>query len=289
MRIDERTLTELTVRSQDLQADALRDARANLADLADLRADRNGGALPDAEQRAAYNCNRRTLLARLGLGGGALATRGMVAGGLGGALVAILGKPALAQAPLDVQMLNTASSLENLAVATYQAALSLPFIANGNKVVVAFAQTTMKQHNEHSAAFNAQAKTLGGKEQTAPNSKFGPVVEQAKPTLKTPLDVVRLAAVLEEVAADTYLTNLTQFGDTKSKEIMGSVLGVEVQHLAILKAVEALLAANAPQFIAIPTNLATLPAAAGSVGFKDGAFLNPEAATVAAPETGAVR
>lgn len=288
MRIDDRSLAGLLTESQDLQSDALRGAKATLPDLADLRAER-GDARPEPEQIAAYDLSRRGLMHKLGLTGSGIAARGFLATGIGAALVSIVGRPAAADEALDVQMLNTASSLENLAVATYQAALGLDFIKNGNKTIVAFAETTMKQHAEHSAAFNAQAKTLGGKEQTAPNPKFLAVVEAAKPKLKAPLDVVGLAAALEEVAADTYLTNLTNFTDTKSKEIMGSVMGVEVQHLAVLKAVEALLKGGADALVAVPTDLAKLPAAAGSVGFKDGAFLTPAPETVADPSTGATK
>lgn len=288
MRIDDRSLLDLTEKAADLQSDALKGAKAVLPDLADIRAER-GDARPDPDQMASYDLSRRGLLHKLGLTGGGVAARGLVATGIGGALVSILGRPAAADTALDIQMLNTASSLENLAVATYEAALGLDFIKNGNKTVVAFAQTTMKQHAEHSAAFNAQAKVLGGKEQTAPNPKFLAVVEKAKPTLKAPLDVVGLAAALEEVAADTYLTNLTQFDDKKSKEVMGSVLGVEVQHLAILKAVEALLKADAAELVAVPTDLGKLPAAAGSVGFKDGAFLTTAPETIADPTSGAVK
>lgn len=288
LRIDDRSLAGLLTESQDLQSDALKGAKSALPDLADLRADR-GNTLPDPQQIAEYNLSRRGLLQRLGLTGGGLAARGFLATGIGAALVSIVGRPAAANEDMDVQMLNTASSLENLAVATYGVALTLPFIKDGNKTVVAFAETTMKQHAEHGAAFNAQAKALGGKEQTAPNAKFLAVVEQAKPNLKGPLDVVGLAAALEEVASDTYLTNLTNFGDAKSKEIMGSVMGVEVQHLAILKAVEALLKGGGEALVAIPTDLAKLPAAAGSVGFKDGAFLTTAPETIADPSTGAVK
>lgn len=288
MRIDDRSLLDLTEKAADLQSDALKGAKAVLPDLADIRAER-GDARPNPDQMASYDLSRRGLLHKLGLTGGGVAARGLVATGIGGALVSILGRPASADTALDIQMLNTASSLENLAVATYEAALGLDFIKNGNKTVVAFAQTTMKQHAEHGAAFNSQAKALGGKEQTAPNPKFLAVVEKAKPTLKGPLDVVGLAAALEEVASDTYLTNLTQFEDKKAKEIMGSVMGVEVQHLAILKAVEALLKGGGEALVAVPTDLGKLPAAAGSVGFKDGAFLTTAPETIADPTSGAVK
>lgn len=289
MQIDDRSLREFTERSQDLQTDALRGSRSAVADLADLRADRRGNDLPDPDQLAAYDLARRGVLQRLGLVGAGAATKAMWAGGIGSALVALLGRPASANEALDLQMLNTASSLENLAVATYEAALGLDFIKNGNKTIVAFAKTTMSQHAEHSAAFNAQAVALGGKEQTGTNTKFTPIVEAAKPKLKSPLDVVQLAATLEEVAAETYLVDLPDFVDKKSVAIMGSVLGVEVQHLATLKAVEALLMADAESLVAVPTDLAKLPAAAGSVGFKDGAFLEPTTDTVAPPESGAVQ
>lgn len=288
MRIDDRSLLELTEHSSDLQSDALKDAKAALPDLADLRAERKG-ALPEPEQIASYNMSRRGLLEKLGLTGGGVAARGLVGTGIGAALVGILGRPAAADQALDIQILQTAASLENLAVATYDAALGLPFIKNGNKTVVAFAQTTMKQHDEHAAAFNAQAKALGGKEQTGPNPKFLKVVEDAKPNLKGPLDVVGLAAALEEVASDTYLFDLQQFADKKSMEIMGSVMGVEVQHLATLKAVEALLKGGGEALVAVPTDLAKLPAAAGSVGFKDGAFLTTSEETIADPQSGAVK
>lgn len=294
MSIDDRSLRGLIEESEDLQSDALRDARAAIPDLQDLRSDRRGER-PEPDQLRAFNASRRSLLTKLGVGGGGLAARGLLAGTFGTAFTAILARPAAADEALDIQMLNTASALENLAVATYDAALGLDFIKNGNKTIIAFAETTKKQHAEHGEAFNNQAVALGGKKQTAPHPDFLKVVEQTKPTLKSPLDVVKLAASLEEVASDTYLSNLTQFADSRSKEIMGSVLGVEVQHLTILKAVEALLGAGAEELVAVPTNLPKLPAVAGSVGFLDGAFLTLNEGrtllkeTVAEPKSGAVK
>lgn len=268
MRIDERRLNELMVESQDLQADALRDSKRNLADLADIREERRGDEV-DPVQIEQFNEHRRSLVEGFGFSGGKLATGGLLVGGFGAALGALLATPAAADQNLDIQILQTASSLEILAVATYDAALTLDFIKNGNKVVKAFAETTRKQHDEHNKAFQAQTKVLGGKERTTPNPKYTPVVEQAKPTLKSPLDVVKLAATLERVARDTYVSDMVQFSDKKSLSIMASVQGVETQHLAILRAVQALIEGGAPELIAIPTDIAKLPAAAGSVGFPE--------------------
>lgn len=287
MTIDDRRLEELLEESQDLQVDAIRGVKASIPDLRDLARDR-GQIRPDPETLARYDAGRRGVLRSIGLGGGAFAARGAVAGGIGAALTALLARPAAADEALDVQMLQTASSLESLAVATYQAALGLPFIKDGNKVVVAFAETTMSQHNEHKMAFQAQTEALGGKPQDMPNPTYKAVVDKAVPTLKAPLDVVTLAATLEKVATDTYLIDLTMFDDVKSKEIMGSVMGVEAQHLSTLRAVGALLEAGADQLIAIPTDLAALPAAAGSVAFPE-AFETTTKDSVAPPESGAVK
>lgn len=201
-------------------------------------------------------------------------------------VAAIVMSPTQASTPVDIQIFQTAASLENLAVATYGAALQLPFVAD-NAVISTFAETTMMQHAEHGAAFNAQAEALGGARQEATNPKYTPVVEQARPTLTDPLAVVNLAATLEEVAQDTYLANLTLLTDgNMMRTLMASVLGVETQHLATLRAVRALLEAGLPQLIAIPTDLAPLPAAAGSVAFPD-PFVQPNLASP--PEEGAVQ
>jgi hypothetical protein len=214
----------------------------------------------------------------------------LIAGGFGAMFAGLLAAPAYADTPLDVQVLQTASSLERLAVNTYAAALTLPFISGGNAVVKKFAQTTMKQHDEHRQAFQAQTKTLGGKAQDQPNPKFQKVVTAAAPGLKAPGDVVKLATSLEKVATDTYLVNLTLLSDMTSKQIMGSIMGVECQHLATLRAVGALLAGGAPQLIKIPigADLGKLPAAAGSVAFPDALEIT-DPALIADPKTGAVK
>ena len=285
--IDDRSLNELIVESQDLQADALRDSTAALPALTELREARRGQDV-NVDEIARYNTSRRGVLRSLGIGAGGVAGRGLLAGGFGAVLAGLLAPPARADKPLDVQILQTASSLEILAVATYQAALGLDFIKNGNPVVVKFAQTTMMQHDEHRKAFQAQSKALGGKEQTQPNAKFLTVVEQAKPTLKTPVDVVTLAETLETVATQTYLLNTTQLDDTTSKQLMASVMGVETQHAATLRAVKALLEGGAPELIKVPigADVAKLPAAAGSVAFPE-AF--EPVTTVAEPTSGAVK
>ncbi|CAN5654653.1 hypothetical protein BH10ACT1_BH10ACT1_34300 [soil metagenome] len=286
MTVDDRALHGLIVESQDLQADALRDMKGKLADVAELSHDRGRTAL-DVDALENFNSGRRTALRNGGLGMGAFAARGLVAGGIGAALTSILASPASAQdGGVDVQILQTAASLENLAVATYGAALTLPFIKDGNAVVKKFAETTMGQHKEHGEAFNAMAKTLKGAEQTKTNPKYQKVVDDALPTLTDPAKVVDLAMALEQVATETYVANIALLDDKDTKALFGSVMGVESQHLATLRAVAALLAGGGAALIAIPTDVAKLPAAAGSVAFPK-SFEPTDMASP--PEEGAVK
>ena len=99
---------------------------------------------------------------------------------------------------------------------------------------------------------------------------------------------MKLAAILEQVATETYLNDLANFTDTKARSLVASVMGVECQHLATLRAVGALLEGGAPELLKIPlgAEVAKLPAAAGSVAFPD-AF---EGVTKASPaDEGAVQ
>ncbi len=208
----------------------------------------------------------------------------------------LVAAPARSDQALDVQILQTASSLEQLAVDTYGAVLTgnlggiaaLPGTAG--EVLRTFVTTTMMQHDEHRRAFQDRTRLLGGPEQSAPHPGFQAVVDRRVPTLTSPVDVVDLAAILEKVATDTYLLNLTALEDSRSKEVMASVMGVEAQHLASLRLLSALFEADAPQLIKIPigADLAKLPKAAGSVAFPDAlANLNPPD-LIADPASGAV-
>lgn len=282
--LNEPALKGLIEESQDLHSDAMREVKPALAGLTELRHDAPTEPL-DTATIARINDERRTSSHRTGA---SLAGAGLLSTGIGAALVGLLASPASADEAMDIQMLQTATSLELLAVATYAAALELPFIANGNAVVKTFAETTMTQHKEHGEAFAASTKALGGTEQTNPNAKYLAVVEETKPTLAAPGDVVTLASTLEEVATDTYLANLAMLSDSDAKALFASIMGVECQHLATLRAVGALLAGGdaGVALIAIPTDVAALPAAAGSVAFPE-PFEEPDLASP--PAEGAVK
>jgi rubrerythrin len=283
LSIDERALKELVTESEDLQFDALRDMKSQVAELQETAFERRKDPVNEEEIRR-YNASRRSFLQRLGVTSGGLAGKGLMAGGFGAALAAFVARPAGADTALDIQILQTASGLETLAVATYDAALGLDFIKNGNKVVVAFAETTKKQHDEHGMAFKAQTTALGGQEQSTPHPGGQKIVNDALPGLTDPLKVVQLAEQLETIATQTYLENTAVLEDSVSKQLMATVMGVETQHAAVLRAVAALLEGGAPELIAIPVDPGKLPAAAGSVATPEA--IEPSANALP-PESGA--
>jgi hypothetical protein len=225
-----------------------------------------------------------------------VAARALAYGGLSTLLPGLLADAAAGDQALDVQILQTASSLEQLVVDTYNDVLTrnLGDLAGAPGTAAEFLRTfvtaTMMHHNEHKRAFQDQTRLLGAPEQSAPNPRFQGVVERRVPTLRTPNDVVELAAILEKVATDTYLLNLTLLEDTRSMALMAAVMGVEAQHLATLRLVGGLLEADAPQLVKVPigADVANLPRVAGSVAFPDAlAELNPPD-LVADPPSGAV-
>jgi Ferritin-like domain len=279
MSTDPRALAELLEESQDLHADAMRPTHAALDELVELH---HSSSDEDLGANVAFHEEQQRNL-RSSLGGATLLG---AAGGL--ALVGVLASAAGASSSKDVQALQTAASIENLAVATYKTALTLPYIggATANGVITKFAQVTMGQHVQHADAFNSAVKSLGGKAQTKPDPAFVPVVNKAVKGLtgvtaaQGALGVVGLALELENIAAETYIKDTTLVSSTSNKALFASIMGIEAQHVAVLLAVQALLKAGAPQLISLsePATVTALPAVAGSVGFPNAFYKTNSAA-----------
>jgi hypothetical protein len=278
MNVDPRALTELLEESQDLQADALRPTRDTLDEL--VEAHHESESLDPRENVEFHEGHKQGVFSSLA-GAPLLAA----AGGL--TLVGVLASAASAASSQDIQILQTAASIENLAVATYKTALTLPYIgsSSANAVVNKFARVTMNQHAQHADAFNAAARALGGKSQTKPDPAFVPVVNKAVASLsgasaaQGTLGVVGLALELENIAAETYVKDTVLVKSSSNKGLFASIMGVEAQHVAVLLAVQALLKAGAPQLISLdPGTAAKLPAVAGSVGFPNAFYKTNSAA-----------
>lgn len=279
---------ELIEESQDLQVDAMRAAQEPLDAIVEAGQERRS-TKEYAEQVRETQARQREFSAS----GAGLLGLGVAAGAVG--LMAAAASPAFADVNADIMAMQTAASLENLAVFTYKTALTLPYLQTSDraiKTVAAFATITMGQHAEHGKAFNARVVALGGKEQTNTNPKYTPIVEGMVPKLKNggPLDVVGLAIILEDVATSTYVKSIETVSDPQVRLLFGSIVGVEAQHLATLYAVQALLKGGGASLITVKatggaTDAAALPAAAGSVGFPE-AFKKTDLASP--PSEGAV-
>jgi rubrerythrin len=282
VEFDENALGGLIEESQDTHADALRAAQEPLRDMVDLGHEaRAEGRLDGDESRAFARENRQRLSTTAKRVGGLLGATGVIA-----AIADFIGSPAFASSGTDVQVLQTASSIEVLAISTYKTALTLPYIggSEANGVIKAFATTTMQQHTDHLAAFQSATTALGGAKQDSPDPAFVPVVNSAVKTITKAsaasgaLLVVGLALELENIAAETYVNNMSLLSDANAKKVTASIMGVEAQHVAILNAVQALLKAGASADIALPPPAAKLPAAAGSVGFPNAFYSTSSAA-----------
>jgi len=263
--LDETAFADLLEQSQDLHHDAMRATHEALDEVVELGHERRANGGEDPEQSAAFAAENSRRI-ETAFGGKMLA-----AVGAGTALAALVGSTAFASQSTDVQILQTAASIEVLAVATYTKALTLPFIggSSANPVITKFAQTTKAQHAQHQQAFNAAVTNLGGKPQNNPDPVLLKVVQAAEPGLTSAGPVVSLALELEEGAAQTYVNDCSLLTDDAARKTTASIMGVEAQHAAVLLAVQALINGGAPQLIALPPNVAQLPSAAGSVGFPD--------------------
>jgi Ferritin-like domain len=262
-------MRSLIEESADTHSDAMRTTNSGLAEVVEQGLDRQATGGYDPDETRAYHIERRRLLANSLKGVGAFAG---TAFGVG--LFEMFTQPAFADSTMDIQAGQTAASIENLAVKVYGVAAGLSFMKNipapAGPTVTVFVNQTIMQHTQHAQAFNAAVMTLGGKTQSGIDMPvYNGVVVPALPTLKTPLDVVKFAAVLENAAAETYAAETAAVSDKNLRNTFASIMGVEAQHVAVLNAVAALLGANAPQLITIPPPAGMLPAAAGSVGFPN--------------------
>jgi hypothetical protein len=227
---------------------------------------------------------RRQLLKAGAAGCGILVAGGFL-GPMRSALAGLAGDRAEAQHDLEVQIFQTAASLENVTIAAYARALELPFISSA-ATVANFIDAARGHHVEHRDAFNAQAEALGGARQDAANPKYSTIVEAALPSVSNAAAVVDLAAALEQAAGDTYLADIARLDDPAARALMASVMGVEVQHVAVLRTVAALFAAGVPDLVAVPRDVLRLPASVGTVASPE-PFATPDQASP--PEEGAVR
>jgi rubrerythrin len=167
--------------------------------------------------------DRRSLFtrgAKLALSGTTVALLAGIGGG------AVLRSANAATMSADIDTLNVALGLEHEAIAAYQVGAESGLLSKGVLGVAVGFQSDHKQHRDVLMKTIAQ---LGGKPVADMKHKF-PVEK-----LKKEADVLRFALGLEMGAASAYLSTIPGFENRELAQAAASILGVETQHVAILK------------------------------------------------------
>ena len=158
----------------------------------------------------------------------------------------------------DLAVAGLAVGLENLAVKTYQTALTAAAAGKLGTVppaVATFATTVMAQHKDHAGAWNAVLKSAGRPALTGVDTTVDTAVVQPGLAKVTNVgELASLALTLEDVAAATYLNGMQNALKMSSAiKIAASIQPVEMMHAAILN----LLLGNYP----VPNGFATVTGA----------------------------
>ena len=137
----------------------------------------------------------------------------------------------------DVEVAKVAAGLEVLAVNTYKAALDAATAGKLGEVPPAvgeYVKTAMGHHQEHLDAWNKVITGADGEEVTEPNAKLKPTVDAEFAKVKDVAGAAKLALMLEDIAAQTYLKVLPTLKSKDAIKLAGSIQAVDQQHQAIL-------------------------------------------------------
>ena len=130
--------------------------------------------------------------------------------------------------------------LENLAIDTYDALLvtaSAGKVGAVPAVVGAIVTTARTQHVEHLAVWNEVLRAAGKPEVTTPDAGLKPTVDSMLAQVTDVEGAARLALLLEEILADTYLKSIPTLLDKASVQAAAQILATDQQHQVLLRLV----------------------------------------------------
>jgi len=142
-----------------------------------------------------------------------------------------------AQAGGDAKIAALAASLEVLAVDTYKAALTAATAGKLGTVpaaVATFVQTAMGQHQQALDAWNSVLKAAGQPTVSTPPASLKATVDQQFALVKDATGAAKLALLLEQTAADTYLGAISSLTSKEAITMAGALQIVDQEHAAIL-------------------------------------------------------
>lgn len=179
---------------------------------------------------------------------------------------------AASEAPLDVQVLQTAAALENLAVTSYTSAAGMPFVVAGSAGLRALIQRDKAHHAAHAQAFNQAVAKAGGAPQHAADPRYAASVAQRLAAIQDPSSLTGLLNELEGIIAQscTRYASIAVGGAVRS--LFVNVASVEAQHSAELLIVRTLLDGGHREPGATAADARAMPAAAGTVGIPQAMY-----------------
>ena len=239
--VSEAELASMTHDLEDAHHETLPSMRESLAEWSESSADVREGFT----RLVSTPSSRRAFL----VGGGAVLGGVALAGsGLGSGLAAAATRRG-SMAPASVSAQNAqkltgdlavvalAASLENLAVATYQAGIDAATqgkLGDVPPAVVTFAQTAQGQHKDHAAAWNGVLTGAGKKAVTGVDLTVKKSVDKAFAKVKDVPGLAMLALDLENGAAATYLAAIGAVKTPAGIKTAATIQPVEMQHAAVL-------------------------------------------------------
>jgi hypothetical protein len=183
--------------------------------------------------------SRRTFLlgaAGLGVGGVVLAACGS-SGRKAPASAAGEAPRTTARLSGDLAVAAMAASLENLGVYAYGAGLKAARAGKLGSVppaVGVFAETAMRQHEDHAKAWNAALRAASKPAVTVTDPALTPTVDAAFAKVRSAADLAELALLVENIAAQTYQAAIPSLAAASSIGVAATIQPVEMQHAAIL-------------------------------------------------------
>ena len=123
-------------------------------------------------------------------------------------------------------------------------------------LVGAVVTTAKAQHVEHLAVWNQVLRAAGKPEVNTPDAGLKPTLDSMLAQVKDVEGAARLALLLEEILADTYLKSIPTLLDKESVRAAAQILATDQQHQVILRLVLGEL--PLPEPIQIPDKAALL-------------------------------
>jgi Ferritin-like domain len=186
---------------------------------------------------------------------------------------------------LNIQVLQTAASLENLAVLAYGSAARLAVIRDGDPALAAFASRTRTQHAAHAKAFNAAVVRAGGSAQPDADPRYAVPVSRALRDLADAASAVTVLESLESINAQSF-TRYASLAGPELRSMFVSVATVEAAHGAYLLAMLKLLQTGEAGLTGFPRAAADLPGTLGAACFPLAFYSTAQASAI---DEGAVR